>query len=40
MLACGVTSVQPSGAEAELFQENKVNTMAVDALAPCVVRSS
>ena len=30
----------PSGADAGIFQENPVNTMAADALAPHVTRSS
>ena len=30
----------PCGAESRIFWENWVNTMAVDALAPCVARSS
>ena len=29
-----------SGAAAGIFQKNKVNTMAADALAPCVTRPS
>ena len=32
--------IKSSAAEAAIFQENKVNTMATDALAPCVTRSS
>ena len=32
--------VDPSGAEAGIFQVSWVNTMATDALAPCVARSS
>ena len=34
------TSVNPSGTEARIFQEKWVNTIAADALAPCVTRES
>ena len=32
--------VNPCGADAGIFRDNFVSTMAVDALAPCVARSS
>ena len=30
----------PSGAEVAIYQDNVVNTIAADALAPCMARSS
>ena len=35
-----LTRVKSSGAETRIFWKNKVNTMAVDALDPCVAKSS
>ena len=32
--------INPSSAETSVFRENEVNTMAVNALAPCVTKSS
>ena len=35
----GTAQLKPSGADTGIFLDNKVNNMAVDALAPCVIKS-
>ena len=40
VLEIAIYYVNPAGAEAGIFQENRVNTMAADALATYVARSS
>ena len=39
-LAIRAVLINPSGAETRIFQDNQVNAIVVDALAPCVARPS